>query len=280
MPFIGYSKADNDPKKQGMYNYAWKSNSGFTKSNILNQNLVASRPKKRKSSIFLQSPWHKVYLQGSELCHSISISEKEWSLATNMLCEKVPILLYILSLNKQIFDFVIGTVVDDKVGPYEAKSPSERRLVLSTHLMQQLLQPAPAFVFLGENAALNYEIVLYFMSRLTLADSCSLKCRSDLEKSRNRQTSKTASDQQFSSLVNASMEKIHKLESDFKSLERTTSILDIIFEIQDLERFSVINHLGKFHNRAKTITRPIPQRYVVGIQMPTNLPEPLHCLPL
>lgn len=65
------------------------------------------------------------------------------------------------------------------------------------------------------------------------------------------------------------------------SLERTTtSILDIIFEIQDLERFSVINHLGKFHNRAKTIARPIPQRYVVGIQMPTNLPEPLHCLPL
>ncbi|XP_020881629.1 uncharacterized protein LOC9313248 isoform X1 [Arabidopsis lyrata subsp. lyrata] len=260
MPFIGYSKADNDPKKQGMYNYAWKSNSGLTKSNILNQNLVASRPKKRKSSIFLQSPWHKVYLQGSELCHSISISEKEWSLATNMLCEKV--------------------------GPNEAKSPSERRLVLSTHLMQQLLQPAPAFVFLGENAALNYEIVLYFMSRLTLADSCSLKCRSDLEKSRkhvlsSRQTSKTASDQQFSSLVNASMEKIHKLESDFQSLERTTtSILDIIFEIQDLERFSVINHLGKFHNRAKTITRPNPQRYVVGIQMPTNLPEPLHCLPL
>ncbi|CAL9248083.1 unnamed protein product, partial [Arabidopsis halleri] len=251
----GYSKADNDPKKQGMFNYAWKSNSKLTKSNILNQNMVASRPKKRKSSIFLQSPWHKVYLQGSELCHSISISEKEWSLATNMLCEKV--------------------------GPNEAISPSKRRLVLSTHLMQQLLQPAPAFVFSGNNAALNYEIVLYFMSRLTLADSCSLKCRSDMDKSRNRQTSKTVSDQQFSSLVNASMEKIHKLESDFQSLERTTtSILDIIFEIQDLERFSVINHLGKFHNRAKTITRPIPQRYIVGIQMPMNLPEPLHCLPL
>ncbi|CAE6073217.1 unnamed protein product [Arabidopsis arenosa] len=216
--------------------------------------MVASRPKKRKSSIFLQSPWHKVYLQGSELCHSIRIAEQEWGLATNTLSEKVD--------------------------TNEAISPSKRRLVLSTHLMQQLLQPAPAFVFSGNNAALNYKIVLYFMSRLTLADLCSLKCRSDLEKSRNRQTSKTASDQQFSSLINAFMEKIHNLESDFKSLERTTSILDIIFEIQDLERFSVINHLGKFHNRAKTLSRPIPQRYVVGIQMPTNLPEPLHCLPL
>ncbi|KAG7559259.1 hypothetical protein ISN45_Aa05g008570 [Arabidopsis thaliana x Arabidopsis arenosa] len=182
----------------------------------------------------------------------------------------------------QIFDFVIGTIVDNKVGPNEAISPSERRLVLSTHLMQQLLQPAPAFVFSGNNAALNYEIVLYFMSRLTLADSCSLKCRSDLDKSINHQTSKKASDQdqRYSSLVNGFMGKIHKLESDFQSLERTTSILDIIFEIQDLERFSVINHLGKFHNRAKTITRPIPQRYIVGIQMPMNLPEPLHCLPL
>ncbi|KAG7559255.1 hypothetical protein ISN45_Aa05g008530 [Arabidopsis thaliana x Arabidopsis arenosa] len=207
---------------QGIYNYTWKSNSGMTKSNTLNQTMVASRPKKRKSSIFLQSPWHKVYLQGSELCHSIRIAEQEWGLATNTLSEKVD--------------------------TNEAISPSKRRLALSTHLMQQLLQPAPAFVFLGENAALNYEIVLYFVSRITLADSCSLKCHSNLNKSIN--------------------------------LERTTSILDIIFEIQDLERFSVINHLGKFHNRAKTITRPIPQRYVVGIQMPMKLPEPLYCLPL
>ncbi|EFH53442.1 hypothetical protein ARALYDRAFT_484707 [Arabidopsis lyrata subsp. lyrata] len=218
--------------------------------------MVASRPKKRKGSTFLQSPWHKVYLQGSELCHSIRIAEEEWGLATNTLSEKVD--------------------------TNEAISPSKRRLVLSTQLMQQLLQPAPAFVFLGDNAALNYEIVLYFVSRITLADSCSLKCRSDLDKSINRLTSKTASDldHRYSSLVNAFNEKIHKLESDFQCLERTTSILDIIFKIQDLERFSVINHLGKFHNRTKTITRPIPQRYIVGIQMPTNLPEPLYCLPL
>ncbi|KAL9830557.1 hypothetical protein AtNW77_Chr3g0190671 [Arabidopsis thaliana] len=195
--------------------------------------MVLSTRKKRKSSTFLQSPWHKVYLQGSELCHNIRIAEQEWSLATNTLSEK-------------------------------------------------LLQPAPKYVFLGDNAALNYEMVLYFVSRINLANSCSLKCRSDLDKSINRQTSKTASDQdqQHSLLVNAFNEKIQKLERDFESLKRTTSILDTIFEIQDLERFSMINHLGKFHNRAKTFTRPIPQKYAVAIQMPMNLPEPLHCLPL
>ncbi|KAG7627041.1 hypothetical protein AtNW77_Chr3g0190741 [Arabidopsis thaliana] len=218
--------------------------------------MVLSTRKKRKSSTFLQSPWHKVYLQGSELCHNIRIAEQEWNLATNTLSEKVD--------------------------TNEAISPSKRRLLSSTHLMQQLLQPAPTFVFLGDNAALNYEIVLYYVSRINLANSCSLKCRSDLDKSINRQTSKTASnqDQQHSLLVNAFNEKIQKLESNFQSLERTTSILDIIFEIQDLERFSTINHLGKFHNRAKTFKRLIPHKYAVAIQMPMNLPEPLHCLPL
>ncbi|KAL9293199.1 hypothetical protein AtEden1_Chr3g0190441 [Arabidopsis thaliana] len=246
--------------------------------------MVASRPKKRKSATFLQSPWYKVYLQGSELCHNIRIAEQEWSLATNTLSEKVSKLLYLSLSNfpcRSSHGYLILLLLppDDKVDTNEAISPSKRRLVLSTHLLQQLLQPPPTFVFLGDNAALNYEIVLYYVSRINLANSCSLKCRSDFDKSINRQTSKTASDQ-HSLLVNAFNEKIQKLESDFQSLKRTTSILDIIFEIQDLERFSMINHLGKFHNRAKTFKRPIPQKYAVAIQMPMNLPEPLHCLPL
>ncbi|ESQ32563.1 hypothetical protein EUTSA_v10005357mg [Eutrema salsugineum] len=218
--------------------------------------MAASIPKKRKGSTFLQSPWHKVYPQGSELCHSISISDQERGLATNTLCEKV-------DLN-------------------EATSTSKRRLVLSTHLMQQLLQPAPAFVFSGNNAAFDYETVLYFVSRIALANACPLDSHSDLSKSTNRQTSKTASDQdqRYSSLVKAFVAKMQKLESDFQSLERTTSILDMILEIEDLERFSVINRLATFHSRAKTITRSVPQRYVVEIQMPMNLPRPLHCLTL
>ncbi|VVB04439.1 unnamed protein product [Arabis nemorensis] len=240
-----------------IFSYAWNSNAGPSKSNTLNQNMVALRPKKRKGSIFLQSPWHKVYLQDSELCHSISISEQEWTLATNTLCEEVD--------------------------PNEVISPSKRRLVVSINLMRQLLQPAPPLVFSGNNTCFSYEIMLYFVPRIALGDACSLKCHSDLDKSTKRPTSKTASyqDQHIFSLVKAFMEKMQKLESDFQSRERsTTSIFDIILEIEDLERFSVINRLAKFHSRAKTVTRSVPQRCVVEIQMPKNLPEPLHCLPL
>ncbi|CAA7051845.1 unnamed protein product [Microthlaspi erraticum] len=238
----GYSEVDND-----------------SNSNTLNLNTVASRPKKRKDSTFSQSPWHKIYMQGSELCHSMSysISEQEWALATHTLSEKVD--------------------------TNEAMTPSKRRLLLSTNLMQQLFKPAPAFVFSGNNAAYNYETVLYFVSRIALANACSLQCLSDFSKSTNRQIVKTASDQDqhYSSLIKDFMEKKQKLESDLQCLERTTSILDISLEIQDLEKFSVINHLAKFHFPATTFTRSLPQRYAVEIQMPRNLPEPvLDCLSL
>ncbi|CAH2044927.1 unnamed protein product [Thlaspi arvense] len=222
--------------------------SNASNSNTMNLiNMVASRPKKKR--------------KGSELCQSNSIYEQEWALTRNKLCEKVD-------------------------PSDEAISPSKRRLVLSTHLMQQLLQPAPAFVFSGNKAAFNYETVLHFVSRFSLANACSLdQSHSDLNKSRtNCQTWKiTASDQdqRCSSLVKYFMEKMQKLESDFQSLDcSTTSILGITLEIQDLERFSVINRLAKFHCRTKTMKRSAPQRYVVEIQMPMNLPEPLHCLPL
>ncbi|XP_056850778.1 uncharacterized protein LOC108825280 [Raphanus sativus] len=263
MHFIGYSEAAKDPEMQGM-----SSNSGTRKSNTLNQNMVASRPKKRKDSTFLQSPWHKVYLQASKLCHSISVSEQEWALATNTLCEKI--------------------------NPHEAIPPSKKRLVLSTTLMQQLLKPAPTCVFSDINASFNYEIILYLESRITLADACSLPCHLDFDNITNLShflmfllpslTSNRSSDQEkgYSTLAKSFVEKVQKLESDFQSLERTTSILDIILEIQDIERLSVINRLAKFHSRAKTITRSVPQRYV-ELQKPGELPEPLgplQCLAL
>nr|VDD28035.1 unnamed protein product [Brassica oleracea] len=248
---------------QGIYSNASSLNARPSNSSTLNQTRNVSRPRKRKDSTFLQSPWNKVYLQPSELCHSISVSEQEWALAANTLCEKID--------------------------PNEVVSPSKKRLVFSTNLMQQLLQPAPTFVFSDIKSAFNYEIMLYFESRITLADACSLTCHSDFDKSTNfffflliSLTFNTSSDQEreYSALVKAFMEKLQHLEEDFQSWESATSILDIILEIQDIERFSVINRLAKFHSRAKTNTkRSVPQRYV-ELQKPGNLPEPLQCLPL
>ncbi|CAH8384978.1 unnamed protein product [Eruca vesicaria subsp. sativa] len=265
MHFIGYSDAAKDPEMQEIYSNASSLNAPLKKSKALNQNMAVSRPKKRKNSTFLQSPWHKVYLQPSKICHSFSVSEQEWALATNTLCEKMD--------------------------PNEVVSPSKKRLVLSTNLMQQLLRPAPTFVFSDINAPFNYETMLYFESRITLADACSLTnfliifILTFLKKSlwSSGQTSNTSSDQEngYYTLVKAFMEKLHKLENDFQSLETTTtSILDIFLEIEDTEKFSMLNRLAKFHSRTKTIKRSVPQRYV-DLQKPAGkLPERLHCLPL
>lgn len=54
---------------------------------------------------------------------------------------------------------------------------SKRRLVLTTHLMQQLLPPAPVDVICAD-ASCSYEILAYHVSRRALGDACSMACQS------------------------------------------------------------------------------------------------------
>lgn len=49
---------------------------------------------------------------------------------------------------------------------------SKRRLVLTTQLMQQLLNPPPAAV-LSADAKSHHESVIYSVARLVLGDACS-----------------------------------------------------------------------------------------------------------
>lgn len=268
---------------QGIYSNASSLNARPSNSSTLNQTMNVSRQRKRKDSTFLQSPWHKVYLQPSKLCHSIrslppnvfynitrishsrwrvivffyhiwclihllciySVSEQEWALAANTLCEKVPISLILINSsftkkslfsNKELFCWLVPS--DAKIDPNEVVSPSKKRLVLSTNLMQQLLQPAPTFVFSDIKSAFNYEIMLYFESRITLADACSVTCHSDFDKSTKwvlvtililnisvfffflliSLIFNTSSDQErgYTALVKAFMEKFQHLEEDFQ----------------------------------------------------------------
>lgn len=112
------------------------------------------------------------------------MSEQEWALATNTLCEKVSFTNHFFflpnNLHLQIKRF-FWVPSDDKINPHEAIPPSKKRLVLSTTLMQQLLKPAPTCVFSDINASFNYEIILYLESRITLADACSLPCHLDFD---------------------------------------------------------------------------------------------------
>ena len=59
-------------------------------------------------------------------------------------------------------------------------------------------------------------------------------------------------------------------------------------DFQDLERFSVINHLASVHVRwqadgtqpAADASGPSPKRYVTAVPMSENLPDMVHCLSL
>lgn len=66
-------------------------------------------------------------------------------------------------------------------------------------------------------------------------------------------------------------------------------------ECQELEKFSIINRFAKFHGRGQTegeasssdaaaaaanVPKAPPQRYVIAVQLPKNLPERVQCLSL
>lgn len=69
-------------------------------------------------------------------------------------------------------------------------------------------------------------------------------------------------------------------------------MLDVRLECQELERFSIVNRLGKFHGRThadgvdvsstpgNAYRRIFPQRYITAVPVPGNLPEGVCCLSL
>ncbi|XVF49985.1 hypothetical protein PTKIN_Ptkin04bG0059600 [Pterospermum kingtungense] len=247
---------------------------------VTNQNLVLLKAKKRKTMTFELLPWHKEVTQGSQRPQNISVAEVEWAHTANRLIEKVE------DEPEMIQDWL------------PALRP-KRRLILTRQLMQQLLC-APPRVVLSADASKNYETVAYFVARSVLGDACSTACirESDavvppdcgstlyekLKEERNQSILKGA--EEF--IIRAKM-----LENDLQSVEKRASILDIILECQDLEKFSVINRFAKFHGRgqadgAKTSLSDaiasshkfFPQRYVTALSMPRNLPDRVQCLSL
>lgn len=75
-------------------------------------------------------------------------------------------------------------------------------------------------------------------------------------------------------------------------LDKRTSLLDVRLECQDVERFSMVNRLGKFHGQSQSekidgsstsTTAPrktLPQRYVTGFSVSGNIPEGMLCFSL
>ncbi|KAI7729059.1 hypothetical protein M8C21_004326 [Ambrosia artemisiifolia] len=188
-------------------------------------------------------------------------------------------------------------MVDDDGELIEDVPRPKRRIILSTQLMQQLFPPPPSSL-LSTDATLNYESFAFYAARLALGDACNLvSCVSHSESnllSDKSRESERINDKRLSEAVEGCVSKFTRVENDFSRLDQKASILDLRVECQDLEKFSIINRFAKFHGRGQAdgeasssssdtvanVPKPFPQRYVVAVPLPKNLPERVHCLSL
>ncbi|WCJ25597.1 dentin sialophosphoprotein-related [Euphorbia peplus] len=231
------------------------------------------RPKKRKIMTLELRPRHKEVIQDSGRLQNLSVAEQDWAQATNRLTEKV----------------------EDEIALIEDVQPirrSKRRLVLTTQLVQQLFHPAPASI-LSADATANYGIISYFISRLSLGDTCSFAHSSVKDflaplRNSNSEKPKTAqrNSQQILEVVNNLNDRTKQLENDLQRLDKTASVAIIREEILELEKFTVINRFAKFHVRGQidasgsSLSAGVLQRHIIAIPMPQNLPEGVRCLSL
>ncbi|XP_061342987.1 uncharacterized protein LOC133289133 isoform X2 [Gastrolobium bilobum] len=244
--------------------------------------LLIMRPKKRKSATSELLPWHKELTQGSERLRNISVAELDWARTANRLIEKVE---------------EDAEAVED----LPAMVKSKRRLVLTTQLMQQLLSPPPAAVFVAD-VKLHHESVIYSVARLALGDACSSISWSGCDAllppgTKNPLHEKRKSSDKIDHYILKVMDLVgraRKLEDDILRLDSRASILDLRVECQDLERFSVINRFAKFHGRGQNdgvetssssdasanAQKSFPLKYVNAIPLPRNLPHRVQCLSL
>ncbi|VFQ82140.1 unnamed protein product [Cuscuta campestris] len=242
------------------------------------------RPKKRKHISSHLSPWCDVVSQGSCNLQTISFAELVWAKVVNRVAEKV----------------------EEDVDLNENAPPrhrARRRLVLSTQLLQQVFPPPPKMI-LSANSYAEYEAVAYSVSRLVLGDACGMVSRSNDNPSMGADGTERISskckelednDHHLSKVIEEFTERARILEEEFLKLDRRLSLVDLVTENQDLEKFSVINRFAKFYGRGQAdgaaapstssdsathLCNPFAQRYVTPLPMPRDLPTGVQCFSL
>ncbi|XP_055832949.1 uncharacterized protein LOC129901718 isoform X2 [Solanum dulcamara] len=235
--------------------------------NVDRQHLIL-KPMKRKRAKPENTSWNKEVSADSWSGQTISLAEREWARAANRLTEKVK----------------------EGIGFNEEGAPgfkAKRRAILTTQLMQQLL-PSPSAGILSAEANAEYDSVAYSISRLALGDACSMVCCSNDDQSMPRDdkellleeciTSQRINKHYFAKTVEELQGRARRLESGFLRLEKRASVLDVIVDGQDQEKFGVINRYARFLGRGQY--DGIPQRYVRALPIPKDLPSGVHCLSL
>ncbi|KAG0464739.1 hypothetical protein HPP92_018903 [Vanilla planifolia] len=273
-------KDENVPENSFPAGISADNSSPCTNDHTANERLAPVRKKRKVESPGLL-PWHKEVMQSSRSLRSFSMTVNGWARATNRLIEKIEDDLEIM----------------DELTPI---TRSNRRLVLTTQLIQQLIPPVPA-KFLFTNAVASYEKIIYYITKLTLGEVCGLLstlqseyCLQLERKSRVSEkdsTSKMTKEEFFSKMVENFIVRSKKLQSISLRLDGCSSIIDARIECQDVERGSIINRFAKFHGRIPTdaiegpstsesaTRRSLLQRNVNVVPMPRYIPD-VTCLSL
>ncbi|KAL0735827.1 hypothetical protein Bca4012_012037 [Brassica carinata] len=231
-------------------------------------------PKRRKLMRKKKLAWHKEVSNASQRDRTISEAEQEWARVANFLSEKA-------EYDTHTFEF----------------APSlhrlKRRLVITSQLMQQLFDPPPSLLLFSK-ASSSCDVLCFFIARATLGDACSLTHKREnvlpsssyeVDKIPKKSESFEREDVQHSEVAKSLKEKANKLKESFERLEKTQSMAEIKFDIEDLERFSVINRFARFHSKGpvsgpSAVLKPVPQRYVAVGPMPRSIPEGVQCISL
>lgn len=239
---------------------------------ITNKHAEIIAPKKRKLMRTKKLAWHKEVSNASQRDHTISEAQQDWARVANFLAEKA-------EYDTHTFEFA------------PPLHRSKRRLVITSQLMQQLFDPPPSLLLFSK-ASSSYDVLCFVIARATLGDACSLihKRENGLPPSSYEvdKIPKKIEDVQHSEVAKSLTEKANKLKESFERLEKTQSMAEIKFDIEDLERFSVINRFARFHSKGpvsgnpsqSTLLKPMPQRYVAVGPMPRSIPEGVQCISL
>ncbi|KAK4766660.1 hypothetical protein SAY87_008302 [Trapa incisa] len=226
--------------------------------------------------------WHKEVVANGKL-QSASTTEIEWARAANRVAQKME---------------DGNETSEDELSSVRPK----KRLILSTQLMQQLIRSPPA-PFLSGDSRSHYENVTYCINKSALGDACQgihffrnsslVPNSSDKILLEKQKVSDTSHCDNIVKAVEDVIAQTKNLENELSRLDQRCSMVELRVDLQDLERFSVINRFARFHGRNQSTvngtsssdpssypSRPMPQRYVVALPMPRNIPDSVPCLPL
>ncbi|CAM6114393.1 unnamed protein product [Calypogeia fissa] len=256
-----------------------------------NSHVPPPQPKKRKEIPALP-PWREVISQAGGYVSNMSGSELEWAAAANRIPEVEP--------RDEILDVTDSRSV--------IISRAKRRLRLTTQLMQQITPAVPA-TFMQSKAIEDRESASYTLSKLAFADACRISsiarrirevaAARDAEESRIEKERELAMKEAEKSGENTGRPlplptniadrfklRMKLLENDLQRLENSPSAVDLVKDMQDTERISLVNRLAVHHSphysqqNSDSPMRAVPHKYVTKVQMPSKLPEGLLCVSL